>query len=142
MPATPDVSLGDRFLTVGRLLRRAYARALEPLDITPHQARTLRVITRTGPLRLGALAAELHIAPRSVTDVVDALQERGLVRRTPDPHDRRATAVEATDAGRERSAAVEELRRAQAEQFFARLPSVDRAELGRLLAALSNPTKE
>ncbi|GAB96903.1 DNA-binding MarR family transcriptional regulator [Kineosphaera limosa] len=145
MPETPADhtdnhvdSLGDRFLVVSRRLRRRYALALEPLGITPHQARTLRVVARCGPLRLGELAAQLHIAPRSVTDVVDALEDLGYVRRAPDPRDRRATAVEATTQGRRESEAVEELRRNQADQFFARLPEPDRAELARLLDDLTD----
>jgi DNA-binding MarR family transcriptional regulator len=42
-------------------------------------------------MRLSELSEHLHIAPRSATEVVDALESRGLVRRRPDPDDRRAT---------------------------------------------------
>ena len=50
-------------------------------------------------MRPGALAEHLRIAPRSATEVVDDLQERGLVERAPDPADRRATLVRLTEAG-------------------------------------------
>jgi hypothetical protein len=39
-------------------------------------------------------AHHLHIAARPATEVVDALESRGLVRRLPDPVDRRAAGVE------------------------------------------------
>ena len=62
-------------------------------DLSPHDARALRVIGHHGPTRLGVVAEHLRIAPRSATDVVDRLESRGLVHRTPDPDDRRAMTV-------------------------------------------------
>ena len=64
-PAPLPDSLGDRFLVVSRRLRRGFLQALEPWGVTPHQARALRVVAARGPLRLNALAQELHVAPRS-----------------------------------------------------------------------------
>ncbi|MDO5696892.1 MAG: MarR family transcriptional regulator [Dermatophilus congolensis] len=136
-PDAPD-SLGDLFLAVSRLLRRDYLDALEPHGITPHQGRALRVVVDRGPLRLGMLAEALRVAPRSVTDVVDALETAGLVRRFPDPDDRRAIAVEATDAGRATAEAAGRLRREHADGFFGSLTDADRRELARLLRSLLN----
>src|SRR5438132_4163295 len=45
------------------------------------------------------LSDQLHIAPRSTTEVVDSLESRGLIQRRPDPADRRATLVELTEHG-------------------------------------------
>lgn len=136
--AAPDAAavLGDRFAAVSRRLRRGLLEDLEPLGITPHEGRALRVAAERGPLRLGALADELRVAPRSVTDVVDALEARGLARRTPDPGDRRAKAVEVTELGRERVADVERLRARRAERLFGTLDAADRRELSRLLDLL------
>ena len=75
--------------------------ALAEWDVTPSQARALAVLRRGGPQRLGELAEHLRIAPRSATEVVDALAERGLVERRPDPADRRATLVALTAHGEE-----------------------------------------
>jgi DNA-binding MarR family transcriptional regulator len=52
------------------------------------------------PLTLRALAERLLADPPYVTLIVDDLEERGLVRRTPHPEDRRAKLVELTAAGR------------------------------------------
>ena len=52
-------------------------------------------------MRSSELAQHLHIAPRSATEVVDALEAKGLVARSPDPSDRRATLVSLTDRGRD-----------------------------------------
>ena len=52
------------------------------------------------PLTLRGLAERLSADPPYVTLMVDDLEERGLVRRTPHPEDRRAKLVELTTAGR------------------------------------------
>lgn len=50
-----------------------------------------------------ALADELSLTPRNITDLVDALENEGLVRRTAHPTDRRTTLVELTNDGIETS---------------------------------------
>ena len=83
------------------------------------------------------LSEHLRIAPRSATEVVDALEERGLVERRPDPADRRATLVAPDPARRRgRPPAIRAARGAEAEEFFARLDDADRAALTRILATL------
>jgi len=127
---------GDLLMTVARALRRRFGAAMAAWEITPGQARALRALCEAGSLRLSALADELRIAPRSATEVVDALQSRGLVTRQPDPADRRATSVVPTSEGRRLSALLDEARTAQAEQLFAHLNAGDRAELERILQLL------
>ena len=81
-------------------LRRAQAERLAPLGLTPAQERALRMIARSEePLRMTELADRLGIVPRSVTTVVDALEEAGLVRREIDPRNRRAILLHLTDRG-------------------------------------------
>ena len=111
-------------------------KALAPWEVTPAQARALGVLARHGAVRLGTLSEHLHIAPRSATEVVDALEERGLVERRPDPADRRATLVALTPRGGEVAAGIQSARAAEAEEFFARLDDADRAALTRILATL------
>jgi DNA-binding MarR family transcriptional regulator len=138
-PAAPRPApegLADTFRAVSRRLRAQTAAALAPWDVTPAQARALGMLTRYGPVRLGALSEHLRIAPRSATEVVDALETRGLVERHPDPADRRATLVALTPRGEEVAAAIRSARAAEAEEFFARLTPADRATLTRILDAL------
>ena len=105
-------------MAVTRGLRRGWAESIAHTGLAPHQARALRVIAAEGPLRPGLLADRLRIAPRSVTEVVDALVERDLVRREADPHDRRAMTLTITAAGHELVGEVTALRRAHTEQVF------------------------
>lgn len=87
-------------------------------------------------LRLKDLAERLRIAPRSATEVVDQLQDQGLVDRRPDPDDRRATRIVLTEEGAKARARVREERRRQAGDYFSVLSATDRAELARLLGEL------
>ena len=67
----------------------------------------LRVLTRLchSPghrLPLGALAEGLTVTPRTMTDIVDVLERDGLVKRVPDPRDRRSVLAAITRSGVER----------------------------------------
>ncbi|MFC5143018.1 MarR family winged helix-turn-helix transcriptional regulator [Actinomycetospora rhizophila] len=132
-----DGSLADAFWQVARRLRHQSREALAPWGVSLSQLRALEVLLRHGPTRSGELADHLHIAPRSATEVVDALAERGLVERRPDLADRRATQVVATDAGAELGAAVRATRAAEADRVFAVLDDAERVELARLLRRLA-----
>jgi DNA-binding MarR family transcriptional regulator len=71
----------------------------EALGLSFARVRALRRLA-TQPHTLRALAEKLAADPPYVTLMVDDLEERGLVRRTPHPEDRRAKLVELTTAGR------------------------------------------
>lgn len=110
--------------------------SLAPWDISPSQHRALSVLRRSGAMRPGELSTLLRIAPRSATEVIDALEERGFVRRRPDPDDRRATQVELTDDGAELIAMVHASRATEADAFFDQLSDTDHAHLKRILRKL------
>ncbi|WP_460628740.1 MarR family winged helix-turn-helix transcriptional regulator [Intrasporangium mesophilum] len=128
-------ALDELLLGAARALRRRWARGLGH-DLAPHDARALRVIGHGGPTRLGVVAEHLRIAPRSATDVVDRLEDRGLVRRAADPSDRRATTVELTREGEAVLADVEAERRADAAAFFGTLSDRERDSLAAILGKL------
>ncbi len=87
-------------------------------------------------VRVSHLADHLGIAPRSATEVADALEAAGLLTRSPDPTDRRAVLLTLTDAGRHTVARVRERRRAAADDAVATLSPEDRAQLRRILETL------
>lgn len=128
-----DESLTDAFWSVARRLRETSQETLAPWDITPAQFRALRVLRRHGVMRLSELSDWLHIAARSTTEVIDALESRDLVGRRSDPDDRRATLVDLTDRGVGVLEAIRATRGAEAERAFGRLTSAERADLARIL---------
>jgi DNA-binding MarR family transcriptional regulator len=127
---------GDLLFGTARRLRREFGAALLEADVTPWQARALRHVVESGSMRPSVLAERLHIAARSATEVVDALEARGLVERGPDPDDRRATLVRPTEAARTELAEVDRVRREQSERFLAVLSERDRRTLDRILRVL------
>lgn len=131
-----DESLAEAFWSVARRLRHLTHEVIEPLGITPGQSRAVGVLMRHGVMRLNELSDHLRIAPRSTTEVVDGLQERGLVERRPDPLDRRATLVALTDQGQAIAEKIRQARSAEADRFFAALSGEDREALAALLRKL------
>ncbi len=87
-------------------------------------------------MRPSALADALHVAPRSATEVADALEQRGWLRRSPDPTDRRATILALTDAGRELVAAIDDVRRRASEQVLDVLSPAQRRTLHEILTVV------
>jgi DNA-binding MarR family transcriptional regulator len=128
-----DETLAEAFWAVARRLRDASQETLAPWDITPAQLRALRMLRRHGVMRLSELSDRLRIAPRSATEVVDALEKRGLAGRRPDQGDRRATLVEVTDDG---GSVLDAIRGSEAERVFSRLTAADRSQLARILRKL------
>jgi DNA-binding MarR family transcriptional regulator len=128
-----DETLAEAFWAVARRLRDTSQETLAPWDITPAQLRALRMLRRHGVMRLSELSDRLRIAPRSATEVVDALEKRGLAGRRPDQGDRRATLVEVTDDG---GSVLDAIRGSEAERIFSRLTAADRSQLARILRKL------
>lgn len=131
-----DDSLAELLGAVARALRHRQRAELAGFAVTPSQARAIGVLRRHGTMRPSDLAAHLRIAPRSVTEVVDDLQGRGLVVRAPDPGDRRATLVTLTEDGVRTAAQLRSAQARAAAGWFARLDDADRTDLTRILRAL------
>jgi len=135
----PADGLGDAFGAVARRLRSASMASLSAWDVTPSQMRAIRILTgHEDGVRSSELAHHLHIAPRSATEVIDALEAKGLVARSPDPTDRRATLVSLTPRGVELNAEVRRARGLESERLFERLSATDRAHLARILSQLQS----
>ncbi|MFG1707901.1 MarR family winged helix-turn-helix transcriptional regulator [Nonomuraea sp. M3C6] len=130
-----EKELAELLHLVSRRLRHGYVRRLVPLGLNPGQARALRALADAeGPLRMVRLADELRIVPRSLTPVVDAIEEAGLVRREVDPANRRSTLLVITPEGRVLSERARDARRQAGEELFAVLPEDQREQLRGLLS--------
>ena len=131
-----EETLSEAFMSVARQLRGTSQVTLAPWEITPAQLRALRVLGHHGTLRMSALSEHLRIAARSATEVVEALESRGLVTRRPDPGDRRATLAELTGEGARVLSAIRAAKGLEAERTFDRLSGTEKAHLTRILAKL------
>lgn len=75
--------------------------ALKPFDLTfaRYEVLALLYLSRRGALPIGKMGVRLMVHPTSVTHAVNRLEEQGLVRRAPDPADRRTVVAVITPAG-------------------------------------------
>jgi DNA-binding MarR family transcriptional regulator len=71
------------------------------LGINSTDGRCLDILDRRGLISAGQLATEAGLTTGAVTAVLDRLEDKELVRRVPDPDDRRRILVEVTDKHRE-----------------------------------------
>jgi len=136
MPATEQLaaSFGSVFLRLTRLLDKRMAREGASLART----RVLLMIERRGTVKATDIAELFGLAPRTVTDTLDGMERNGLVRREPDPKDRRAKRIVITDAGRQAVAATEPIRRELIDQVIGTLDAGEREAFGRILGKLES----
>jgi DNA-binding MarR family transcriptional regulator len=67
--------------------------------IAPARLSALSVLVFGGAMSLNDLARAEQVRPPTMSRIVDALEAEGLARRTVNPQDRRAIAIEATEKG-------------------------------------------
>ncbi|MFE7135516.1 MarR family winged helix-turn-helix transcriptional regulator, partial [Streptomyces sp. NPDC057638] len=82
---------------LARLHRMAAAKLLRAHGLYPGQEFLLMRLWDAGPVRQSELIKVLDLDPSTVTKMLQRLEHSGHVRRSPDPHDRRAVLVEATE---------------------------------------------
>lgn len=92
----------------------------------------LALLTRLGPLRVTDLAARLHVAQPSMTELVIRLERTGLVARTRDRDDARAVLVDLTEEGQRLR---DRIRRERADYLAGLISRLDEAERASLAAA-------
>ncbi len=129
----------DRLLINAKYLEQLAARLSEPhrLQLTDYEI--LARLFWVGPphrLRPTQLARGTMAPPTTITSRLDRLEKRNLLRRVPDPSDRRALTAELTDDGRElfRTIVAEQAKEEKA--IFAELANEDLDALDGLLRRL------
>lgn len=88
----------DDYRCTHQMFRRALGSILEPYGLAVSDYSALR-LAKSAPTRPGVLSLNLGISPATTTELIDRLEQHGLVRRERDPTDRRATVVSLTRAG-------------------------------------------
>jgi DNA-binding MarR family transcriptional regulator len=121
-------------MRVQQLLLARVEDILKPYGITfaAYEALRLLAFTRTGSLPMGKLGARLMVHPAAVTNAIGKLEQRGLVRRSMSPDDRRVVLATITDDGR---MLVEEATAALNDAAFG-LPGLTREQAASLVAML------
>jgi DNA-binding MarR family transcriptional regulator len=115
--------IGESAVAAARDLRVVFSRLRRRLrdvaiggDLTPSQTAVLTRLWKAGASSASALAGAERVRPQSMATIVAALEQRGLIQRTPDPEDGRRQVVSLTKAGRERAESDRQVR----EEWLAR----------------------
>jgi DNA-binding MarR family transcriptional regulator len=107
------------FDRIGQLLR--------PLGVSSAGGLVLGQLRDHGPMSPSELGERLIVTRATVTGVVDSLERRGYVTRTPNPSDRRGIILELTPAGFDACAEVRRLIHKQEREWMAGLSEAELA---------------
>jgi DNA-binding MarR family transcriptional regulator len=110
----------DRIGGLNKRFKRALEETLAEHGLTPEEWHVLTPLRHAADRRSspGSLASDLELSSGAMTSRLDRLEQRGYIRRLPDPGDRRSVLVELTDDGRAAWDAAVEVQ-ARKEAFFA-----------------------
>ena len=100
--ADDSMAAATSVMRVQQLLLARYDEALRPHGLTfaRYEALVLLTFSRSGRLPLSKIGERLMVHPTSVTNIVQRLEQAGLVDRVPNPRDGRGTLAGVTAAGR------------------------------------------
>lgn len=131
-----EAEFGDLISQFRRLVARNAQRVAD--GMLPGAYKVFTVIVRHGPVTSAALAERMMFDKGQMSRTVRYLEDLGLVTRSPDPDDRRAVLLEATEEGKRR---LEAAREPDGHKLFDTLRTwrVDEIrQLARLLHALTH----
>ncbi|WP_159809597.1 MarR family winged helix-turn-helix transcriptional regulator [Cellulomonas citrea] len=137
LTVSQEVALADAIARLRRAMRRA-ARADDPgNDLSVAQLELLSCVQENPGSRPSQVARLLHLAPNSVTTLVNGLQARGLLTRTSGGGDRRAVSLTLTEEGERAVARWRTTSTATVRRAFGELSPTSRELLGAALPALA-----
>ena len=140
----PEIDLAteaivSRIMGLNRRIKRMMEETLTEWGLSYGEWHLIGALRKAGPpyrRSPGQLAQRLELSSGAMTNRLDRLEQAGLVRRLPDPDDRRGVLVELTDAGR---TAWEQSVSAQAEKeslVAAALSAKEKEQMNALLRRL------
>jgi DNA-binding MarR family transcriptional regulator len=95
-----------------------------------------------GDRSMREISEALHVSPRTITDMIDGLEARGLVARCPHSSDRRVTMVHLTEAGASELARASTVSERVAEAAIGALDTGEQLVLRSLLERICVPAAE
>lgn len=131
----PAVLAADLRVALMRSVRRIRAERSSDV-LTDGQYSVLAVLDHRGPHTPRELATYEHVQPPSMTRILNALDDAGLVSRTEHPHDGRQVLVAVTEAGSREVRETRRRRDAWLAQRLSALPEDERETLARAVGIL------
>lgn len=128
--------LATRLHSASIRLLRTLRREDDGSGLSAPRLSALSVIVFAGPLSLAELAAAEQVRPPTMSRLVDALVDAGLVTREADPEDRRSVRISATPRGLEVMEAGRERRVGALAERLGRLGALERRAVAKAMPAL------
>src|SRR5687767_4977171 len=113
--------------------KAAWAARCQERGLSMTHFQVLTHLDRSGPVPMGALADALGVSLSNATGIVSRMEERGVVEREHDDDDRRRVIVRLTEAGREITHELGDLRRAHVTALIEALPVESQRNLLRVI---------
>lgn len=135
-PTAQQAEIEALFFALMRRVREHLEVRTQEFGITFQQALSLRHLEEDSPTPMRGLAESLHCDASYVTSIADGLEARGLVRRRPDPADRRVKQLVLTPEGRKLKDALER-RILEDSPIFGGLSEEEQSKLRELLQKLA-----
>ncbi|HKN49464.1 MAG TPA: MarR family transcriptional regulator [Actinomycetota bacterium] len=132
---TRQAGLAEALMGLSHLVAHVFADVSRARDLTPQQAQVLCTLIG-GPIGMTELGRLLHLEKSSLTGLVDRVERRGLVARTRDPRDRRASQVALTAQGARLAAQSHEDVTARLEALAGQLAPAERKRLASAIAQM------
>lgn len=130
-------SLWVRFLRFGLQSYKKLEDDLDKAGLTPPQFYVLATIGYAGGLPFGEIGAKMMVTVSNLTGIVDRLEEKKLVLRKRDEHDRRVVYVVLTEKGAKLYKSTIPLFEKSVAQIFSSLDGTEQKELSALLRKLN-----
>jgi len=139
-PRAAAEALHGLIMSVGRRrsLRDPLAELTEVHGFTPAQVHAMGWLGLDGAMSMGQLAKLLGVTEKTVTGVVDRLENSGMVERVRDAEDRRIIHVQLTDKGRAEFHRMHERVLSHLERLMGALDAEDRGQLLRIFQKLND----
>jgi MarR family transcriptional regulator, lower aerobic nicotinate degradation pathway regulator len=138
--ATTGSGAGLLILRLARAAAWRLGRSLAASGLRWPDYAVLHHLEAQGPVAQRELASALRIQPSNIVALLDELQRRGFLRRTPDPADRRRHRVELTPRGRAALARATKAAKAAEADLLAPLSAAERREFRAYLVRLTSHT--
>lgn len=108
----------DQLVKIGALMRKDYSDALRDISIHVGQDRALCQLWKEDGITQIQLSERMGCEPPTVSNMVNKLEDYGLVQRSRDKNDARISRVYLTDRGREIQAPVSSIWNKQGEKLL------------------------
>jgi DNA-binding MarR family transcriptional regulator len=107
---------------VDHALQKSSKRMKSAIGVTGPQRLVVRIVARFPGIPAGQIAQLLHVHPSTLTGILKRLERQGLIRRRPDPKDRRRAFLGITEEGRRIDATGARTVEAVVERVIGRTP--------------------